>query len=192
MNHFYLAAPVRILALICSAGSLPIGAQPAGAIRIAVLEGDAAINNIAARNPREVAVKVTDADGQPIANAAVTFMMPSAGPGGTFLGDQATLTTNTGPDGVARATGIRPNRLPGTFEIRVTASARRQTARAIISQTNAAPAASASRKKILIGAVIAGAVAGGVLAATSGGGSSPASTAPSGGIFAGNPGFGPP
>ena len=194
VNYFYLPASLRILAaLSCPASLVPLSAQPADTIRIAVIEGDSAINNIAARNPRDIAVKVTDSNGDPIENAAVTFTMPSAGPGGTFLGDQSTFTTNTGPDGVARATGIRPNRLAGTFEIRVTAAARKQTARAFIRQTNAAPAASASRKKILIGAVIAGAVAGGVLAATSGGGSSsPSSSTPAGGIFAGNPGFGPP
>jgi len=136
-------------------------------------------------------VKVLDSAGKPVAGAVVTFTLPSGGPGATFLDGNSSLTSSTGPEGIATARNLTPNKSPGQFAIRVIASANGQTARATILQTNASPTTAGSpKKKIVIATVVAGAVAGGVLAATMGGKSSSSPTATS--VVPGSPTFVPP
>lgn len=181
--------------------SLTLPAQTTGAesLRVVVVEGGGAINNLVARTARDPVVQVLDASGKPVAGATVTFTLPSTGPSGTFLDGSQTATVPTGEDGRAAARGLKPNKTAGQFTIRVMASWRGQTGRAAIVQTNAGSASSGSRnKKIIIGTVIAGAVAGAVLAAAGGGGGgnsggnaaapTPVATPP----VAGTPVFGPP
>jgi hypothetical protein len=102
--------------------------------------------------------------------------------------------TQTDAEGRAAVHGLRPNSVTGPYEIRVTASFRLQSASAVITQTNAAPAeAKSSRKFWLIGLAV-GAAAGGAVAASHGGKSSSSSsqTSTTGGIVPGTPSFGPP
>jgi hypothetical protein len=192
-----LARPrLRVLACLLIAGYV-LG-QESGTIRIAVLEGDGAINNVRVRTAREPRVRVEDQKGEPIAKLPVTFVAPSVGAGGTFGNSSSTMTVFTDEEGEAVATGFRPNGSTGRFEIRASASRGGETARAVITQTNAAPAQEARSRKILIFSLVAGAVAGGAIAAASGGGgkSSPAPTTPAPGaglgLSPGDPSFGPP
>ncbi len=108
-------------------------------IRIAVIEGDGAINRIDLGQARAPIVKVLDRAGRPVKGAAVTFVVPRTGPGGQFGDGESTLTVTTGGDGLARGSGLRPNRTEGQFEVRVTASHRGSTATTRLVQTNAAP-----------------------------------------------------
>jgi hypothetical protein len=165
--------------------------------RIVVLEGDGAINNVRVRPPREPRVRVEDRTGEPVSEVPVTFVAPSFGAGGTFGDEGSTVTVVTGENGEAVASGFRPNGQVGQFEIRVSSSHRGETARAAITQTNAAPVQEAKSKKFIILGLVVGAVAGGALAATSlGGGSDQPSSArpaaPSLGVSPGSPTFGPP
>jgi hypothetical protein len=177
---------------------LPAQTEPPASLRIVVLEGDGAINNVRVRPPREPRVRVEDRNGDPLAGVPVTFVAPGFGSaGGTFGDSGSNVTVITGKDGEAAAAGFRPNSLVGQFEIRVSASHGGNTARAAITQTNAAPVQEARSKKFIILGLVVGAVAGGALAATSlGGGSEPPSTGrPPGaslGISPGSPTFGPP
>jgi hypothetical protein len=121
------------------------------------------------------------------------------GAGGTFANGTSTFTGTTDEDGEATASGFRPNGSTGQFQIRVSASLKNETARAVITQTNAAPAQEARSRRVLILTLVAGAVAGGAIAAASkGGGSRPASAATptspgtSLGLSPGDPSFGPP
>jgi len=108
-------------------------------IRIAVVEGDGAINRIDQGRAKAPLVRVQDAGGRPVKGAAVAFILPSVGPGGSFGNGQSTLTVTTGEDGLALGRGLKPNRVEGQFEVRVTASYRGSRASARIIQTNAAP-----------------------------------------------------
>ncbi|MGH9631066.1 MAG: hypothetical protein ACRD7E_22390 [Bryobacteraceae bacterium] len=170
-------------------------------LRITVLEGQGAINNISEQSARAPVVQVSDAAGKNVPGATVSFLLPPTGPSGTFVDGSTTLSIQTNEQGRAAATGLRPNQVTGQFEIRVTTRYQGQMARAVITQTNAAPIEEdrgSSRKLLIIGLVAAG-VAGGVLAVASGGGGSagnggptPAPGGPITGVTPGSPDFRPP
>jgi hypothetical protein len=186
----------------------PIQAQSAAArLKITVLEGDNAINNIGLRRAKQPIVEVQTEGGSPVEGALVSFVLPSQGPGGAFAENGETLTVTTDSKGQAAARGLYPNKTPGQFQIRVVASYQGQTATTNITQTNAEPTGTSkgASRKIAILALVGGAVAGGAFALASGGkGSSsnspatvpsvPTAPAPSSGavITPGNPSFGPP
>ena len=171
-------------ATAASSRSLPTAAKPrwqtlptspAIGIKIAIVEGDGAINNLTEGRARDPIVRITDDDNKPLAGAAVTFLLPDLGAGGTFP-TGASLTVTTGDDGIATARGLRPNNVAGQFQIRVTASYRTLIARASITQTNAAPASAVAKKSngkwIAIVAIIGGGAAAGAALALSGGSNS--------------------
>lgn len=149
-------------------------------LRIDVLEGQDAVNNVNQPIAREPAVRVLDAAGKSVEGATVVFALPSVGVGGIFPNGTNTLTVTTDRDGRAVARGIR-FRQTGKFQIRVSASYQGQTASILIDQTNISGVSSSkgpSSKVWIIVAVAAGAAAGGIFAATHGGGSSSSSSAP--------------
>jgi hypothetical protein len=96
------------------------------------------------------------------------------------------LMTVTDNQGRATARGIRPNNQSGPMQIRVTASFQGLTASSLITQTNAAGAATAASsaglssgaKWAIILGIAGAAAAGGVIAATHGGGSSSSAPPP--------------
>ncbi|MBI2680404.1 MAG: hypothetical protein HYX25_05280 [Candidatus Solibacter usitatus] len=153
--------------------------QTPTSLKVVVLEGEGAINNVKDLRAKEPVVQVTDENDAPVKDATVTFMLPDSGPSGTFGASGATLTIQTDEKGQATGRGLRPNTVTGQFEIRVIASQGTLTARAAITQTNAAPAVAkgGSSKMLLVLIILAGAVGGGAAAAMGGKkSSSPAST----------------
>jgi hypothetical protein len=172
---------------------------PPSAIQIRVLEGDGAINSIRLHRGHDPVVEVLDANGKPAPGATVTFLLPALGAGGTFQDSGLSLTEETNARGTAAARGLRPNRIAGQFQIRVTASWRGQTASASLRETNAEPVAnSGSSKKILIFAAIGGAAAAGIAVAAHGkssgsnAGASGAGVSTGVTIVSGSPTLGPP
>ena len=145
-------------------------------LNLVVVEGNDVINNIKQRTSRETIVQVEDENHRPVAGAAVVFLLPDSGPGGTFAGGSKTATVLTNAQGRAVMPRMTPNQLTGQYQIRVNASFRGQQASATISQQNVAAVAGAaaaggiSTKLILIiaGVAAAGATAG-AIAATRGG-----------------------
>ena len=164
-------------------------------IRLVVVEGQGALNNVEARRAKDPVVRVEDAEGRPVAGAVVNFILPAHGPGGVFAGGEMSLTATAGDDGMVTARGLRPNRTPGAFEIRVTASAGGETVTAAVRQVNVTSAESGgppSRRYLWL-AVIGGAALGGVVAATRGGSPGQTAAAPPGTtVTPGIPSFGPP
>ena len=154
--------------------------QTPTSLKVVVLEGEGAINNVKDLRAKEPVVQVTDENDAPVKDATVTFMLPDSGPSGTFGASGATLTMQTDEKGQATGRGLRPNTTIGQFEIRVIASQGTLTARAAITQTNAAPAAAkgGSSKALLILIIVAGAVGGGAAAALGGKKSSSPASAP--------------
>jgi hypothetical protein len=172
---------------------------PASSIQIRVVEGEGAINSIRLHRAHDPVIQVVDRDGQAVAGATVTFILPAMGASGTFQDNGLSLTVDTDGRGMAAARGMRPNRLEGAFRIRVTASWQGQSAGAEITERNAEPVIkSGNSKKIAILALIGGAAAAGVAVAAHGGKSSTTDTGATGGstggatITAGSPSFGPP
>jgi hypothetical protein len=94
--------------------------------------------------------------------------LPEEGPGGVFPRGLRTEVASTGADGAAAVSGIVWNRLPGAFQIRVTALKGEVRAGTIVSQyISAAPLPNSggtgvSRKKLIgfAAAIGAGAAAG--------------------------------
>jgi hypothetical protein len=174
------------LAALCSAQQ-PANLQPASQkrIKINVVSGEGAVNNVAMRVASQAVVEVVDDAGAPIEGAEVIFQVPAAGPGGSFFGGMTTQTQRTDAKGRAQMSSFTPNDFYGKFQILVRASAGGATAETIIRQSNGGPnrsgssaSSSSSKKKLAIAAaIIAGAaIAGGVAATRGDGNGTPAST----------------
>lgn len=168
-------------------GWLPAQETADRKLKIVIVEGEGAINNIRLRTAREPIVEVQDENNRPVGGAAVTFLLPNQGAGGTFLDGSRTLTVVTDDTGRAAGRGFKPNSQTGQYQIRVTASSMGQTASATITQTNVLVAAAAAGaagagtaaaagagKIIAIVAIAAGAAVGGGVVAAKGGGKSAA------------------
>ena len=124
---------------------LPVAAQePQGPrLNIVIVEGDGAINNIKQRTSRETIVEVQDENHRPVAGAAVVFLLPGDGPGGTFVGGAKTATVTADSAGRATMPKMTPNQA-GNFQIRVNASSGGRTGNATIGQSNILGAAGAA------------------------------------------------
>ena len=161
--------------LLVSSGTL--SAQARTGLKILVIDGEGAINNIQLGSGREPVVEVRDDSDRPVAGAKVTFSCPERGPGGTFFGASRNLTITTNEQGRATATGFRPNLQEGRFQIQVAAAQGDKTATTVITQSNALPTGGVNKvvktkKKFgtgyIIALVAAGAIAG-IVAGTRGG-----------------------
>ena len=177
---------------------IPAPAPSPTGLRIVVLEGEGAINNIREQRAKEPVVRVTDADFRPVAGASVTFLTMTLGPSATFPGGNV-LTVTSDAKGEAVGRGLRPNNVAGPFQIRVTATWRGLTAAALVNQVNAAPVATSkksSRTALVVLILGGGAAAGATLALTrkqaASPGPSPTPTAPPTTITAGSGSFGRP
>lgn len=163
-----------LAALLCLQSAPLLHAQDESTpkLRIVILEGEGAINNVRQRTAREPVVQVVDENDRPVAGAVVMFMLPDRGAGGTFANGAKSLAVTTDAQGQATATGLQANNVAGDMQIRVSASHQGQTASATITQTNlaAAAAAGAGAGKIIAILAIVGGAAGGIAAATLGGG----------------------
>ena len=183
--------------LLFQSGAQPLAAlaQSAPMLKIVILEGEGAINNVRQRTAREPIVQVQDVNNRAVAGAVVLFTLPDRGAGGIFPNGSTSLTVTTDAQGRAIATGLRTNNIAGRFQIRVDASYQGQRANATITQSNAMTTAAAgggaSGKLIAILAIAGGAAAGGAIAATRGGKAAPPAPTPTS-VSAGTPTVGPP
>jgi hypothetical protein len=176
--------------------------EPAHKLSLVIVEGEGAINNIRQRTAREPIVQVDDENHRPVAGAAVLFLLPSRGAGGTFADGSHSLTVITDSQGRAAVHGFTPNNVKGQFQIQVTASlSGAAPATGVITQSNAvagaaggstAAAAGMSTKLIVILAVVGAAAAGAVAYAVTHSGGGNAGTTPGTTITAGAGTVGPP
>jgi hypothetical protein len=153
-----------------------------GSLRILILEGQDATNNIEKGLSTPPVVEVRDRDDRPVESATVVFRVPPAGPGGSFAGQQLSKTVLTNTQGQAIASGFEPNKLTGRFKIHVTATAGSRMGEAEVNQTNTADRFSQTpepphkkmtwKKWAIIGGIAAVGATVGVILATRGGSSS--------------------
>jgi hypothetical protein len=175
-----------IAALSCQAQQVSgpktdVAQAPTGEIKIVVVQGEGALNNIRTRSAAPLIVEVRDSSDKPVAGAEVIFQLPPAGPGGVFNGWMRNQTARTSAEGRAETNGYAPNDEVGRFNIKVTATSGAKTTSSIIAQTNTptgtggngkvAKSKSNLWKVVLI--VGAAGLAGGIVAATRGGSSTP-------------------
>ena len=147
--------------------------QEGGGLKLVVVEGEGALNNVRTKSAVAPVVEVRDDQDKPVAGAEVVFQLPAAGPGGVFSGWMRSQTARTNAQGQAGVTGFTPNDEEGRFNIKVTATAGKRTASVVIAQSNTrtgsqtpAQAKSARRGWWILGGVIAAAIAGGAYAAS--------------------------
>lgn len=166
----------------------PLGAQSyevppsTDNLKILVLSGQGAVNNIRQRTARDLELQVNDEHDAPVADASVVLALPSQGPGGTFANGSATFMAMTDARGQVAIKGFRPNADAGKLLIAVTASYRGQTGHATITQFNMAVEETARRsghrKLVVILVIVAAAAAGGAYAALGRSSSTPAPPPP--------------
>ena len=159
---------VAIALAACFAGA---ETAPPIIIQLRVVEGEGAVYPVGSRAARGVSVQVTDEFSKPVENAAVSFRLPSDGPGGMYAGGGKSEIVTTKSNGIATVWGMQWNKTPGSFEIRVTASKGHARAGITITQylseerqaggDGTFTASHRSRNKwLLVAAVAAGAAAG--------------------------------
>jgi hypothetical protein len=150
-------------------------------LRIVIVEGQGALNNIKLRALKPVVVEVR-LDGNPAPGASVTFNLPNQGPGGKFLNDTTSMTVTSDTQGRAASSAIHPNAATGAMPIRVAATLQGQTANITVNQTNVNGTSSStggisgSTKLAIFLAIAGGAAVGGIIASR--GGSSSSVSAP--------------
>lgn len=110
--------------------------QTPGFLRVTVLDGDGAFNDIRHKMGHAMSVEVRDQNGQLVAGAEVTFEAPSFGASGTFSNGKRTISTTTDAQGVARIGPLHPNAVEGRFDIAVSAGKAGRSGSAVIIQSN--------------------------------------------------------
>lgn len=132
----------KLLIFVLLAATLVAGDpknNPTPSYRVAIVEGDGALNSLPSRFAQEPVVRVADSAGKPIAGARVEFDVPKAGPGLSFSSGSTHFSAITNAEGVAKATGLRNNGIPGGFAVLVHVSYQGQTvADTLLHQTNVA------------------------------------------------------
>ena len=178
----YLSSTLSLLmsALIACTGSPILHGQDAPKLKILIIEGEGATNNIKQRTAREPIVEVQDENNRPVGGAIVTFTAPNYGASGTFQGGSKLFTVTTDSNGRATARGFQPNSAKGQLKLQVRAQSNGQSASSEINMTNVGAGGGAgmstSAKWWTAVAVGAGAaIAGGVLG-TRGSSTTPPST----------------
>ena len=179
MARTFTSAPIRYLfsLLLMFLLAVPemqhsgLAQETGGTLNLVIVEGEGAINNVRQRTAREPIVQVQDENKRPVAGAAVIFLLPESGPGGTFAGGARSLKVISDSQGRAIAKGLRLNDISGKFQIKVEASYKGMSATTSINQSNAVLTAAAggggiSGKLIAILAAIGAAAAVGIVLAT--------------------------
>jgi hypothetical protein len=189
-----------LIFLIIFVGTIGSGiAQTADTLKVHVLQGNGAVNNIATGNITTPVVEVRDENDAPVEGADVVFHLPTTGPGGIFGDQKFVFTTKTNSQGQARCARFKPGSQVGRFEITVAVSSAGRTGHVVVHQSNsetdfaveAQHTSTLKRKKWwLIGAGLTGGAVAGIVIATHGGSTSSVSSSYT--ISAGAISFGPP
>ena len=134
---YRLAVVALCLALIAQSSIPNATAQTTAGIKIVIVQGEGAVNNVKQRVAREPIVEVQDENNRPVVGALVLFTLPERGASGVFANGSHTMSVVTDAQGRAIGAGLKPNNVGGNFQIRVDATYQNQTANASISQSNA-------------------------------------------------------
>lgn len=135
-----LALVVSIAVLFAPAPAESRQAAPSGSLKIVVIAGERAVNDMQHKTAVAPVVEVRDRNDRPVSGATVVFAF-SGGKRAAFAGGAQSLTVTT--DAAGRASAPITLLGTGTVQIQVSASFQGQTATATIGQTNVMTAAKA-------------------------------------------------
>ena len=174
VRKFYICFVVACLVLSAQEPQLP------RRLNLVIVEGEGAINNIKLRTARETIVQVEDENHRPIAGAVVVFLLPTVGPGGTFVTGSKSATIVTDNAGRAVMPRMQLNSAGGRYEIKVHASNQGLEADATIAQSIIATAGGISTGAVvgILAAVGAAGAVAAVVATRGKGGSTPTPATP--------------
>ena len=176
--HLFLRFVIPLgLAVACWAQQ----AAPPTRLKLNIIAGQGAVNNIGMRVAAQPGVEVLDEKNAPVVGAEVIFQAPVDGPTVVASGGSQAQTVKTNAKGQAQATGFLPNAQVGPFRILVRVTAGNDIVEGVINQSNGqgpkGTKVTANKKVIwIVAGVAAAAIAGGV-AATRGGDSTAAAAA---------------
>jgi hypothetical protein len=173
------SASILCVSIFCCCGGFLASAAEENTspliLQIRVVEGEGAAYPAGSRAIRGLTVEVTDEAGQPVPNAAISFRLPESGPSGVFSNGTRTEISSSAPDGRATVWGMKWNRVPGNFAIRVTAAKGETRAGAVVPQSLLEPVSTQvgkqdfvrykvgrGRRWIWLSALAAGAAGGGL------------------------------
>src|SRR5258706_5389675 len=128
-----------LLQLSSGLAQTPAPAPPPPDLKIVVLEGSGAINNIRQHRAKDPVIQVVDETGAPVKGASVTFLLPATGPSAVFGAGGRTLTVLTDEKGTAAGPGLGSDHGPGEFEDPLVGKYRGPRTPAVIKQTKAPP-----------------------------------------------------
>ena len=171
MNWSMYARAWCALCLICSLIALETTAagQASAGLRIIVLDGGGAQNQVSRAASKSISVRIVDRNNKPVPGATVIFTAPDSGPSGRFLNGSDSVIVFTNPQGIAMAQEFRANAATGPYLINIRAAYMNEVATASIPQTNVAQKKS-NGKIIMIAAAAGGAAAAAFVAKGGGGG----------------------
>lgn len=152
-----------------------VSGERLGDLRIIVLQGEGAINNMVTHAGIAPIVEVRDRNDRPLDGASVRFELPPTGTSAAFPAEQLTYTGRTNRQGQVGAPALMPNHQAGRFSINVTAMLGNSVGYAKIRQTNSdrvvagvTTTAHKSNTWKWLAVVGAGALVGGIVVATHG------------------------
>src|SRR4051812_12917634 len=109
------------IALLGSSSTAQAQALPKE-LKIIVLQGEGAVNNIQQHTVVEPIVRIEDENQTPIAGASVVFTLPTEGATGEFRNHSKTLMATTDAQGQTLAKLLKVYEVPGKLPIHVTVS----------------------------------------------------------------------
>ena len=117
--------------------SLAVPAETAeGNLRLMVVSGDGAVNNVRSKLVTPVAVEVRDERNRPVEGARVRFTLPALGAGGRFADGARTSEVISDARGRASIDSFVPNDHEGRFTLVVEAVSKGRDATTSVSQMN--------------------------------------------------------
>jgi hypothetical protein len=137
-SDFYRLLVITLCVVLIAQSSVPAAtAQTTAGIKIVIVQGEGAVNNVRQRVAREPIVEVQDENNRPVVGALVLFTLPDRGASAVFADGSRTLSVVTDSQGRALGAGLKPNNVNGNFQIQVDATYQNQTTSASIRQSNA-------------------------------------------------------
>jgi hypothetical protein len=124
------------VAVLCTFSASHTAAQANGFLRLAVLDGEGAFNDIKHGIAHAPVIRVVDESNNLVEGAQVTFTLPMVGASGVFARGDRTATATTDEEGVARCPSFKPNQEEGRFNIRVAAAYRGKAGNLVVGQSN--------------------------------------------------------
>ena len=144
-------------------------ATDAGKYRLVVIRGEGDQHNVKqGRATSQAVMEVRDENDKPVAGILLTFTLPSQGAGGAFVGGSQVTTLATNTAGRAAVT-FTPNKVAGSYALKVSGNVQGQSVSASVAQTNLAAVAGGLSTGAIV-AIVAVAAGAGIGAALAGGG----------------------